>query len=95
MSGTLPAVPAAEPGGFEVGYTAVDGAQFRVPLPDAAMVPFANDQDKADLRAADDELRARRSRRGIRHRQRARVSRAICAAVRKSAQWGMIASMSQ
>jgi hypothetical protein len=32
------------PGGFEIGYTAHDGAQHRVPLADAAVVRFADMQ---------------------------------------------------
>ena len=45
MNKTLPALPgkapALPPGAFEIGYTAHDGAQHRVPLAEAAVVRFA------------------------------------------------------
>jgi len=39
MNKTLPAL---RPGAFEIGYTAQDGAQHRVPLAGAAVVRFAD-----------------------------------------------------
>ena len=44
MNKTLPALPGkapALPPGAEIGYTAHDGAQHRVPLAEAAVVRFA------------------------------------------------------
>jgi hypothetical protein len=45
MNKTLPALPGKTPalplGGFEIGYTAHDGAQHRVPLAEAAVVRLA------------------------------------------------------
>jgi hypothetical protein len=39
LPGKAPALP---PGAFEVGYTAQDGAQHRIPLAEAAVVRFAD-----------------------------------------------------
>ena len=53
MNKTLPALPgkaAALPGAFEIGYTAHDGAQHRVPLAEAAMVRFADTQPTRRIR---------------------------------------------
>ena len=48
MNKALPALPgkapALPPGAFEIGYTAHDGAQHRVPLAEAAVVRFADTQ---------------------------------------------------
>jgi hypothetical protein len=59
MNKTLPALPgkapALPPGAFEIGYTAQDGAQHRVPLAEAAVVRFADTQP------------TRRTRKGQRH----------------------------
>jgi hypothetical protein len=45
MNKTLPALPGKTPalplGGFEIGYTAHDGSQHRVPLAEAAVVRLA------------------------------------------------------
>jgi hypothetical protein len=54
MSKTLPALPgkapALPPGAFEIGYTAHDGAQHRVPLAEAAVVRFADTQPTRRIR---------------------------------------------
>ena len=50
MNKTLPALPgkaAALPGAFEIGHTAHDGAQHRVPLAEAAVVRYADTQPTA------------------------------------------------
>jgi hypothetical protein len=56
MNKTLPALPgkapALPPGAFEIGYTAHDGAQHRVPLAEAAVVRFADTQPTRRIRAA-------------------------------------------
>ncbi len=53
MNKTLPALPgkapALPPGAFEIGYTAHDGAQHRVPLAEAAVVRFADTHAAAGL----------------------------------------------
>ena len=54
MNKTLPALPgkapALPPGAFEIGYTAHDGAQHRVPLAEAAVVRFADTQPTRRIR---------------------------------------------
>ena len=54
MNKTLPALPgkapALPPGAFEIGYTAHDGAQHRVPLAEAAVVRFADTQPARRIR---------------------------------------------
>ncbi len=54
MNKTLPALPgkapALPPGAFEIGYTAQDGAQHRVPLAEAAAVRFADTQPTRRIR---------------------------------------------
>ena len=54
MNKTLPALPgkapALPPGSFEMGYTAHDGAQHRVPLAEAAVVRFADMQPTRRIR---------------------------------------------
>ena len=54
MNKTLPALPgkapALPPGAFEIGYTAHDGAQHRVPLAEAAVVRFADTQPPRRIR---------------------------------------------
>jgi len=54
MNKTLPALPgkapALPPGAFEIGYTAQDGAQHRVPLAGAAVVRFADTQPARRIR---------------------------------------------
>jgi hypothetical protein len=54
MNKTLPALPgkapALPPGAFEIGYTARDGAQHRVPLAEAAVVRFADAQPARRIR---------------------------------------------
>jgi hypothetical protein len=53
MNKTLPALPGkalALPGTFEIGYTAQDGAQHRVPLAGAAVVQFADTQPARRIR---------------------------------------------
>ena len=54
MNKTLPALPgkapALPPGAFEIGYTAHDGAQHRVPLANAAVVRFADTQPTRRIR---------------------------------------------
>jgi hypothetical protein len=44
-------LPDGPPGGFEVGYTTDDGAQLRVPLAVAAVVPFADMQPSRRFKA--------------------------------------------
>jgi len=54
MNKTLPALPrkapALPPGAFEIGYTAHDGAQHRVPLAEAAVMRFADTQPTRRIR---------------------------------------------
>jgi hypothetical protein len=47
LPGKAPALP---PGAFEIGYTAHDGAQHRVPLAEAAVVRFADTQPTRRIR---------------------------------------------
>ena len=55
MNKTLPALPgkapALPPDAFEIGYTAHDGAQHRVPLAEAAVVRFADTQPTRRIRS--------------------------------------------
>jgi hypothetical protein len=54
MNKTLPALsgkaPVLPPGAFEIGYTAHDGAQHRVPLAEATVVRFADTQPARRIR---------------------------------------------
>ena len=47
LRGTAPALPQSA---FEIGYTAHDGAQHRVPLAEAAVVRFADTQPTRRIR---------------------------------------------
>ncbi len=60
MNKTLPALPgkapALPPGAFEIGYTAHDGAQHRIPLAEAAVVRFADTQPTRRIRTRKGQL---------------------------------------